>query len=418
MKRLFTFIALLALVALQAQGQWTRYTNLPTVYIDTYDGAGIYSKTEYVLATMRYVDEQDQLTVYDSLQIRGRGNSTWNLAKKPYKLKFNQKEKLLGKGRAKAKKWTLLANAADKTLIRNAVTSALGERTSLKFNPAYKFVDLVLNGRFMGNYQISDQIDVRPHRVDIVEQDLPLGDDSDITGGYLLEVDGFKDGNCFTTSSYSVPIRIHYPEDEDIAAKQNTYVRNYMAQFERVLRSNAFDDPQEGYRAYVDSTSLIDWFLCTEISANLDGYYSTYFYKEQGDPRLYWGPLWDYDIAYSNDYREQTTVNKLMTDVGFGQTKLWINRMWQDKWFAKKVYTRYKELLDGGLVDYLFETIDSLTALLAESQELNYQRWGIDRRMYHEIVIYSSYDEYISYLRSFISAHCAFLEEALPTASL
>ena len=236
MKRLFTFIALLALVALQAQGQWTRYTNLPTVYIDTYDGAGIYSKTEYVLATMRYVDEQDQLTVYDSLQIRGRGNSTWNLAKKPYKLKFNQKEKLLGKGRAKAKKWTLLANAADKTLIRNAVTSALGERTSLRFNPAYKFVDLVLNGRFMGNYQISDQIDVRPHRVDIVEQDLPLGDDSDITGGYLLEVDGFKDGNCFTTSSYSVPIRIHYPEDEDIAAKQNTYVRNYMAQFERVLR--------------------------------------------------------------------------------------------------------------------------------------------------------------------------------------
>ena len=412
MKRFFTFIALLALVALQAQGQWTRYTNLPTVYIDTYDGAGIYSKTEYVLATMRYVDEQDQLTVYDSLQIRGRGNSTWNLAKKPYKLKFNQKEKLLGKGRAKAKKWTLLANAADKTLIRNAVTSALGERTSLRFNPAYKFVDLVLNGRFMGNYQISDQIDVRPHRVDIVEQDLPLGDDSDITGGYLLEVDGFKDGNCFTTSSYSVPIRIHYPEDEDIAAKQNTYVRNYMAQFERVLRSNAFDDPQEGYRAYVDSTSLIDWFLCTEISANLDGYYSTYFYKEQGDPRLYWGPLWDYDIAYSNDYREQTTVNKLMTDVGFGQTKLWINRMWQDKWFAKKVYTRYKELLDGGLVDYLFETIDSLTALLAESQELNYQRWGIDRRMYHEIVIYSSYDEYISYLRSFISAHCAFLEEA------
>ena len=412
MKRILMINWLLMLGLICAYAQWTRMTNLPTIYIDTYGGRSITSKTTYIYATMRYVDEVDQLTVYDSLEIRGRGNSTWNLQKKPYKLKFHEKEKLLGKGYAKAKKWTLLANAADKTLIRNAVTSALGEFTTLKFNPGYKFVDLVLNGAFLGCYQLSDHVDVRPHRVDVVEQDLPLTDDSDITGGYLLEVDGFKDGNCFTTSSYSVPIRIHYPDEDDIVASQNTYIRNYIAQFERSLRSSDFKDPVLGYRAFVDSTSLIDWFLCTEISANLDGYYSTYFYKDQGDSLLYWGPIWDADIAYGNDYRVTATVDKLMTDVGFGATKQWLNRMWQDDWFARKVYTRYMELLEHGLVDHLFTQIDSLQELLAESQELNYQRWGIDRRMYHEIVLYSSYDEYISYLRSFISAHCAFLEEA------
>ena len=412
MKRTLVINWLLLICVMSAYAQWTRMTNLPTVYIDTYGGRPITSKTEYVYATMRYVDEQDQLTVYDSLQIRGRGNSTWNMAKKPYKLKFNQKEKLLGKGYANTKKWTLLANAADKSLIRNAVTSSLGEFTSLKFNPAYKFVDLVLNGTFMGNYQISDQVDVRPHRVNITEQDLPLTDDSDISGGYLLEVDGFKDGNCFTTASYSVPIRIHYPEDEDIAPSQNTWIRNYIGQFERSLRITDFDDPVRGYRAFVDSASLIDWYLCTEISANLDGFYSTYFYKDRGDSLLYWGPLWDNDISYNNDYRETGTVNKLMVDVGFGQTKLWINRMWQDKWFARLVYTRYRELIDQGVVDYLFARIDSLTELLAESQELNYERWGINRRMYHEVVLFNTYDEYISNLRSFIVAHCAFLEDA------
>ena len=405
---LLLFMALFCMVT-TTRAQWTRLTNLPTVYIDTYGGAPITSKTNYIYSTLRYVDEQDHVTVYDSVQIRGRGNSTWGLAKKPYKLKFNQKERFLGPQRANAKKWTLLANAADKTLIRNAVTSAIGEFTSLVFNPAYKFVDLVLNGTHLGNYQISDHIDVRKRRVNIEEQDLPLAPESDITGGYLLEVDGFKEGNCFTTNRYSVPVRIHYPEDEDISPTQNTYIRNYIADFERSLQATYFDDPERGYRQYVDSTSLIDWFLVTEISANLDGYYSTYFYKDQADPLLYWGPVWDADIAYNNDQRVTGTSEKLMTDYGFGQTKQWVNRMWQDTWFAKKVYTRYSELLDRGLVDYLNAKIDSLTQLLQRSQELNYERWGINRRMYHEVVLYSSYDQYIDNLRGFISSHCQWL---------
>jgi hypothetical protein len=170
-------------------------TDLPTVYVETFDGKGITSKEVYKYCKLHYVDEDGLVTHYDSVSIRGRGNSTWNMAKKPYKIKFNEKEKLLGKGYAKAKKWTLLANAGDKTMMRNAVTSALGRRTSLPFNPAAKFVDLVLNNVYQGTYQISDQIDVRPHRVDITEQNYPLGQNDNITGGYLLEVDGFHDGN-------------------------------------------------------------------------------------------------------------------------------------------------------------------------------------------------------------------------------
>lgn len=410
-------LALLFLLGLPVAAQWTRRTNLPAIYVNTFNNASITSKDVYVYSTLRYVDEDNVVTVYDSTQIRGRGNSTWNLRKKPYKIKFNQKEKFLGKGYAKAKKWTLLANAGDKTMIRNAVTSAMGDFTALNFSPAYKFVDLVLNNQYLGTYQVSDQIDVRPHRVNITEQDLPLATASDITGGYLLEVDGFRDGNCFTTSRYQVPIRIHYPDDEDIVSRQNTYIRNYMRDFETVLASSNFDDPEQGYRALVDTVSLIDWYLCTEISANIDGFYSTYFYKDQQDPKLYWGPLWDYDIAYANDYRmwnEQglsTTAYSLMVNIGYGQTKQWMKRMWQDAWFAKEVNRRYNELLDAGLVDYLNETIDSLVTLLDASQQLNYQKWGIRTQMYHETVLYSSYDQYISDLRQFISDHTAWLKE-------
>lgn len=411
LRKVLPFLLFLISMAASAQ-QYVRKTNLPTVYINTFNNAAITSKEVYIYATMHYVDENDSIAVYDSLQIRGRGNSTWGLAKKPYKVKFKTKQKFLGKGRAKAKSWTLIANAGDKTLMRNAITSFMGEFAGLKFNPAAKFVDLVLNGTYMGNYQISDQVDVRPHRVNIKEQDLPLTDTSDITGGYFLEVDGFKDGNCFTTTTYNVPIRIHYPDEEDIVYSQNQYIRNYVAQFEKALSSADYADPVKGYRHWVDSVSLADWYICTELTANIDGFYSTYFYKEQADSLIYWGPLWDYDIAYNNDSRKPGTATRLMTDYGYGQTKEWVNRMWNDPWFAKLINKRYNELLDAGIVDYLYTKIDSISNLISRSQELNYQKWGISRRMYHEIVLYSSYDQYVSDLKSFISEHSEWLKSA------
>ena len=398
--------------------QYVQKTDLPTIYLETFDGNGIYSKDVYEYCRLHYVDETGTVTSYDSVSIRGRGNSTWNLSKKPYKLKFLNKEKFLGKGYAKAKKWTLLANAGDKTMIRNAVTSALGEFTSLKFNPAYKFVDMVLNNEYIGTYQISDQVDVRPHRVNITEQPYPISDTTDITGGYLLEVDGFKDGNYFISTN-EAPITIHYPEQDEIDSKQTAYIKNYINNtFETSLFSQNFTNAETGYRAFVDTTSLIDWYLCTEISANIDGFWSTYCYKDRGDQRLFWGPLWDYDIAYNNDHRVQndmrlqSSVNSLMADIAYSGSKVWVTRMWEDPWFQKTVYTRYKELLDSGLVNYMQLQVDSLSDLLSQSQQLNYAKWGINRKMYHEVVLYSSYNQYISDLKNFITEHCEYLLNA------
>lgn len=403
----------------QSDSIHTRYTNLPAIYIETFGKVPITSKTEYVYATMWYVDENDQVTRYDSMQIRGRGNSTWKqMSKKPYRIKFQKKEKFLGKGYAKAKSWTLLANAGDKSLMRNAVTSAMAEFMGMDFCPAYKFVDLNLNGTYLGNYQISDQVEVRAHRVNVREQDYPLSELSDITGGYLMEVDGFKEKNYFNTSR-GVPVRIHYPDEEEISDSQNSYIRTYIKDFEQTLFSTNFKDSEKGYRPLVDSTSLAHFVIGTEVSANIDGYWSTYFYKEQQDPRFYWGPLWDYDIAYNNDHRITGTDNKLMTDVGYGETKVWINRMWTDPWFAQLVNRRYAELMEMGMVDHMTATIDSIAELLQESQELNYQKWGINKKMYHEIVLYSSYDQYLVDLKNFINNHTNYLTKAfagkLPT---
>jgi hypothetical protein len=411
MKKLSILLFLLSMCVTVMGQDFRRVTNLPHVYITTENKQNITSKDYYINSTIWYVNESDNVIEYDSVGIRGRGNSTWSLPKKPYKIKFPVKQKLLGKGYARAKKWTLLANCGDKTLIRNAITREMGEWLGLKNNPAAKFVDLTLNGQFQGNYQISDQVEVKAHRVNITEQDYPLTAESDITGGYLLEVDGFWDGNCFSTNQ-GLPIRIHDPDDEEIVSRQNQYIRNYINNFENVLFGADFADAEKGYRQWVDSTSLVNWFIATEVSANIDGYFSTYFYKDQQDSALYFGPLWDYDIAYDNDYRIQGNVQKLMTDAGYGEAKKWVNRMWQDPWFGSLVCNRYKEVIDGNMKGYLMEKIDSLTDLLQESVNLNYQRWGISTRYLREVVLYSSYDQYVRDLKNFIDQHIDWLATA------
>lgn len=421
-------------IGLQAQtdAEHVRLTNLPHIYINTFTGRPVTSKTTTVLARMWYVDEQDNVAFYDSLEIRVRGNSTATLPKRPYRLKFQNKVKLLGKGFANAKKWTLLANHGDKTLLRNALTSQMGRFAGLPFNPAAKFVDLTLNNQYQGNYQLSDQVEVRPHRVDIAEQDYPLEDDSNITGGYLLEADGFADfttqpqgpqqsSTGFYTPMRHVPVRIHCPDDDEIYPSQYSYIRQAVNDFELRLFSPSFTDPLTGYRPLVDSVTLANWYICTEVSANVDGFFSTYFYKERNDPRLRWGPLWDYDIAYNNDNRTDrggtsNTERQLMKDHGYGANgngcRQWFEQMWRDPWFARLVNRRYQELVSSGLEDFLYQQLDSLVTLIDQSQQLNYQRWGINTRALRERVLYSTYSRYIADLRTFIGRHMAWLTTA------
>ena len=317
--------------------------------------------------------------------------------------------------------------------MRNALTSLMGEWSGLKFNPAAKFVDLTVNGEYMGNYQISDQVDVRPHRVNVAEQDYPLTETSNITGGYLLEADGFCDFKSewdmwgsdqvptgFYTMDQNVPVRIHYPDEDEIDYSQYDYIQSFVEEFESRLFDPSFADSVEGYRPLVDSLSLANWYICTEVSANVDGFFSTYFYKQRDEDRIYWGPLWDYDIAYNNDNRQRdgtsNTELQLMKDHGYGGwgsgCRSWVQQMWNDPWFARLINRRYKELVDGGLEQQLNEKIDSLTALIDASKDLNYKRWGINKQVLRERVLYSSYDQYIEYLRKFISRHTAFLTTA------
>jgi hypothetical protein len=406
--------AMISLSSISLYADYTQITNIPTLYIETENGVAITSKENYVKATMHYVDASGDKE-YTGLNIRGRGNSTWGLEKKPYRLKFDKKQRLLGSEYANAKSWTLLANHADKTLIRNAVASYIGSFAGQPFTAAAVFVDLVLNDEYLGNYQISDQIEVREKRVDITEQSEAITDDSDITGGYLLEVDGFGESEpAHFTTDRGVIITIKSPDDDIIDDRQITYIKDFINQFEAALFSEDFKDPEKGYRKYVDPSTLASWYIASELTGNVDCFWSTYIYKKRGDDKIYWGPMWDYDIAFNNCDRVGDVSKSLMSDVAFSDnlSKMWIKRMWQDPWFASLIGDTWKALVDKGIEQHIIEYIDMLAAEIEESQEINFAIWPIDVHVYNELVLFSTYAEGVEYLKNFIHTHCAYLSQA------
>lgn len=404
----------LAFVASGASAQsYPQKSNLPTLYIDTENHQSITSKETYLKATLRYVDTNGE-TYYDALGIRGRGNSTWGLAKKPYRIKFDKKQEFLGPDHAKAKSWTLLANYADKSLMRNALAACLGKFAGQPFTAAAQFVDLVLNGNYVGNYQISDQVEVRPKRVDIVEQEDPMTDDSNITGGYLLEVDGFADGEpCWFRTSRGVKITVKSPDDEIIDQRQVNYIRNYIQNFENVLFSADFTNPETGYRRFVDENTLVSWYVASEMTANPDAFWSTYIYKNQDDPKIYWGPLWDYDIAFNNCQRQGDMTKRMVLKDGFGAdlTGVWVRRMWEDPWFVNAVNEKWKSMTSDGLQDHLLKFIDDKEAELKASQALDGKIWPIYKRVYDEYKIFYSYSATVDFLRKFVRERISYLTE-------
>ena len=391
-------------------------TNLPALYINTYDGSDITSKYDYKYAKLWRV-RGEEAEFIDSLQIRGRGNSTWGVPKKPYRIKFKEKEKFLGKGYAKARNWTLLANCVDKTLIRNAVASFIGKELGQPFVPAAEFVDVTLNGEFIGNYQISDHIDIRKHRIDIVEQEEYPTDESDISGGYFMEMGSpaYSQEINFTTSR-GVGIGVKSPDEDVIGYSQIEYIRDYMNDVESHIFSSDYKDPENGYRPLFDSLALASWYLTVEYTANCDGLYSIYCYKNQADDHLYMGPIWDFDIAFNNCHRLGEMTNKLMLDYGYsGNERQWFKRMYSDPWFKNLIGRRWhKAVLQEKLVEKTLAFVDSLAAAIDESQRINFMIWPIKQRTWDELQLFSTYQEGIDYLKDFLVEHAAYLSSVFP----
>lgn len=390
-------------------------TNIPTIYINTVDSVPVLNKTTWVPGFITVVGgDSSDVQVKDTIEIRGRGNSTWWMAKKPYRIKFNQKRHLLNM-KDDAKDWVLLANYADKTLIRNAVAFEIGQYIGMEFTPSVKFADVYLNNVFLGNYFVTDQIEAGKNRVDIEKLDTLDVAEPNVSGGYLFERDGFYNTELvWFNTPRSVYFTVKEPDPMLIKPDQLTYLNNFVNNFETKIFSTTWKDTLSGYRAILDTASFLRWYIASELTGNIDCFWSTCMYKRRNDPKIYYGPLWDFDIAFNNDYRRKnhTWVRMIDSRYNYGafDNRTWINHVATDPWFKIGVNNLWKDIIAKDIKNHLQTYIDSLVTVLDSSIIKNYEKWPtIDSLIYNEWYKCPTYQGYVDSLKTYVNNRVDFL---------
>lgn len=376
-----------------------QFTNLPTVVINTEGAQDIVSK-EYEIPSNVYIisDNGTKMLATSDTGVRGRGNASWlYFDKKPYRIKFSEKQNVLD-APAKAKKWTLISNFSDKSLMRNILAFEVSRRVGHAYTPYCRPVDLVVNGEYRGCYQLCDQVEAASDRV-------PAKD------GYLIEVDSY--GYQETLMFYSwngTPVTIKHPDEDDITDEQTSFIHDFYSRMEAATLSSDFTDPVNGYRKYLDVDSFLRQFLIGEFCGNPDMLWSVYMYKDASNGKLHAGPVWDHDIAFDNDY----TVYPINGRGGFlycNGARAASDAIWNvthrivtlDPEAKKRMIELWENAYDKGGLKDLPLYLDQTYALLQESQELNFKRWNnLDQKVHMNFQALGSYEKEVQYLRNVI----------------
>lgn len=350
----------------------TCFTRLPVLHIETPGRQGVWSKDEWVEHSTLYLDGMGR---FDDIQptemaIRGRGNSTWGYDKKPYAIKFTEKQKVMGM--PKHKRWVLLANYMDRTLLRNRVAFYLASQTSLAWTPRSEFVELYLNGKHLGQYLLCEQVRVDNDRINITEMTPEDNAGDAITGGYLLELDFHADNMWQWWSSRGIPFGIKSPDEDEVTDAQLQWIRNHINEVESVLYGDNFEDPEIGYRKYIDAQSFVDYWLIYEICVNheLANPGSVFIYKDRGG-KLVAGPVWDFDwgtFSYNASPAAQWGL--------FMQHAWWYDRLFDDPYFRQLASERWEVLKPR--FETVFAFIDAEREYIEKSWEKNFDMWDID----------------------------------------
>ena len=336
-----------------------------------------------------YVDSDAGLESVEglSMDIRGRGNTSWGADKKPYKIKLDEKTKILGMG--KNKHWALLANAYDPTLMRNRITYWLGRELGMAFTPSGYPVDVFMEGEYYGTYLLCETIRVDKNRVEIDELTEDDQEAPAITGGYFIQFMQDPGSEAVFDTKKGTALQNVEPnfdpeegDDQTGTEEQKAYIRGYLQEAEDALHEGETPDENDpsGYRAldyrdYYDLDSAALYWLFQEFTMNCDAYTtgSSYMYKtrdrdgEPGSGRIFWGPLWDFDYAYDymgdpipgdGNFLTQTEwMTALMTDGSEGSMRERIKAKWPE--FRAALI----EVVEpGGIIDQYYEEVKASQA--------------------------------------------------------
>ena len=404
-------------------------SNLPIVVIET-GGQEIVDEPR-IVADMGIICNGEGQTNYitdpynnysGKISIEYRGSTSMDFRKKSYGLETqypngaNRNVSLMGM--PAENDWILYAPYSDKSLIRNILSYRLSRELG-HYAPRTRLCELVVNGDYQGIYVLIEKIKRDENRVNIATLNPDEISGDDLTGGYIIKIDKEtgSSGPIWTTKKGGIYFQYHYPEWDKIVPPQEHYIRDFLDTFEELLLSNDFTDTVTGYRSLLDERSAIDMFIVNELSRNVDAYMLSYFmYKEKDSDggKLYMGPIWDFNLAFSNaHYREAYQIEGFQ--IKANPSIWWWGRLLEDESFVESIRDRWYEVRRQSLSNHrIFTIVDSLAALLYEAQERNFLRWDIlGKSIWPNYYVGQSYMDEITYLKSWTSDRLQWLDQTL-----
>lgn len=368
-------------------------SSVPVMYIDTEFGKPL--KTKF-----RNTDVKIEFKgITGNGRLRCRGNSTYLQPKKPYLLKLSEDADLLQNGKA-GKKWVLLSNGTDNTSLRNAYATYLAKNvfTNLRWTPDFCYINLFLNGKFQGVYQLYEKIEMQQNRLNLPEESFIV-----VTNTRATKTYNFRSKICNTGFSL-------YDPDEEQSESEAQKKIDYINQIEQILFDENFADPVNGWRKYIAEEDLIDWYWLNEFTTNRDARMrdSCFMFYDSSDGLLHFGPAWDFDISCgNNDYEENYTVENYWI-----RTKsAWFRRLFEDDLFCKKVKQRWMEC--EPLIQDSYQWLSQTKKFINKSMDY-------DNRIWHTIGHYQwphahgwmyrrTYDDEYSYFINWLNSRAEWL---------
>lgn len=409
--------------------------NLPAVFLETASGS-----MEMLDADKNY-EEEGKIFLFDAGgnlvcadgldHISGRGNSTWAYPKKSYGIKLKNRADLFGMG--SADKWILLSNVEDRSYIRNKITYDMAIAAGMEGSPESQYIDLYVNNRYHGMYQLCEKIEIDPERIpiaDLGEQNKKLNKDIEkqkrfdagnkkgvelsaeprvLTGGYLLERDVpekyIEEISGFETTLLRDQYTIKSPKYASRA--EVDYISGLMNDMEQAVTAADGVSPETGlrYLDYIDLESYARKYIVEELSKNKGGGATSSFFYKPEDAGLFAGPVWDYDKAYGRLYGIDGTTRDLcyLTQRDGTTSLFWYLNTHPE--FRQMVSACYQAFFSDYFQTIQESKIEAYVSEIYVSANMDQIRW---KEIYGDETDYAGE---IWKIRDFLSARKAFLDE-------
>lgn len=343
-------------------------SSLPSVYVDlegtTLEDIHADKDKKHKNNSIYIMDPEGiwDLTVENSLEIKGRGNSTWReYDKKAYQIKFNDKTDVMGLG--EAKKWVLLANASDDSMMRTQLISQMAENMDMAYVASFRYVDLWIDGEYLGTYLLGEKVEPGDSRLNLTND-----------AGALFE----HDEDFYLDEDYwflSKALNRHFVLKE-IVEEEDEIIQSAMTDFELSVDELAlylYTTPPEEVTleelsTMIDVDSFIKYYLINEYALNRESFSTSfYWYKDGPDDVIHLGPIWDFDTCMGNDGEPNTE--------SYGENHVLFRYLLASPEFYARTMELWELYHDD--LEAMTDNVDVIREEIGASAEMNYIRWDV-----------------------------------------